>query len=35
MQDEKQDVKIEIYKIGFLVSLLHTLELEQIVVKEF
>lgn len=34
MQNEKQDVKIEIYKIGFLVSLLHTLELEQIVVKE-
>lgn len=34
MQDEKQDVKIEIYKIGFLVSLLHNLNLEKNVVRE-
>lgn len=34
MQDEKQDVKIEIYKIGFLVSLLHNLDLEKNVVRE-
>lgn len=34
MQDEKQDVKIEIYKIGFLVSIIHTLDIENVVIKE-
>lgn len=34
MQDEKQDVKIEIYKIGFLVSIIRTLDIENVVIKE-
>ena len=34
MQDEKQNVKIEIYKIGFLVSIIHTLDIENVVIKE-
>lgn len=34
MQDEKQDVKIEIYKIVFLVSIIHTLDIENVVIKE-